>query len=66
MVYKLIEYDDNHMMKLSEGKTVFPGKKKIYRIYKDHQFSFDLVTKWNEKIGKLIILEKGSQIKIRN
>ncbi len=60
MVYKLIEYDDKYMMKLSEGKTVFPGRKKIYRIIKDHKFSFDLVTRWDENIGKYLILEKGS------
>ena len=34
-VYKLVEYDNQPVMKLSEGKATLPGPKQVFRVYDD-------------------------------
>ncbi len=42
--YKLVEYDGEAKMKLSEGKQNLPGRKKVVRIYKNGKFLKDIVS----------------------
>jgi len=52
-VYKLVEFNGRPVMKTSSGKTMFPGRKQIYR-----QREKDLITLWNEKAEGEPLLEK--------
>jgi nicotinate phosphoribosyltransferase len=43
-VYKLQEYAGIPRRKISEGKKTWPGRKQVYRYYKENKMSYDVVT----------------------
>ncbi|MFW9876175.1 MAG: nicotinate phosphoribosyltransferase [Candidatus Thorarchaeota archaeon] len=48
-VYKLIEYNENPKIKISEEKITYPGIKQVYRIYdKDGKFKEDILALYDE------------------
>jgi nicotinate phosphoribosyltransferase len=68
-VYKLIEYNGNPKIKISEEKITYPGKKQIYRIYDEHGiFKEDFLTlddnipPQNSEALLFPIMEKGHLI----
>ncbi len=48
--YKLVEYDGKPKMKFSSGKMTLPGRKQIFRKYKDGKFEKDTIALHDEKI----------------
>ena len=67
-VYKLIEYNKNPKIKLSENKITFPGQKQVYRVYNNEKFVEDILTLKSESppeknIPLLIpVMKKGKLI----
>jgi len=47
--YKLVEYAQKPRLKLSSEKEIFPGRKQIYRKFKEGQMQNDLITHEDEK-----------------
>jgi len=51
MAYKLVEYNDRSVLKLSLGKESWPGRKQAYRLHDDRgQFAGDVVALRDEPI----------------
>ncbi|MEM3556085.1 MAG: nicotinate phosphoribosyltransferase [Candidatus Micrarchaeia archaeon] len=70
--YKLVELRDERgnelpRMKLSTGKVTLPGKKQIYRFYRNKLYSHDVIALEEEKLNgeKLLVkfMEKGKVTK---
>ena len=68
-VYKLIEYNNQPKIKISEDKLTYPGKKQIYRIYtKQGEFKDDILLLENEPEPSnseallIPVMKKGSLI----
>lgn len=49
--YKLVEYDDRPVLKLSKGKESWPGKKQVFRFADGAQLSGDVVALRDEQIA---------------
>lgn len=57
-VYKLVEDEDGAKIKLSSGKTTYPGAKQVYRLHNaDGTFSHDLLALDAEASGGMPLLE---------
>ena len=53
IAYKLVEYDDRPVLKLSTGKVSLPGKKQIFRIGdKQGPLQKDIITLRGENVGE--------------
>ncbi len=66
VVYKLAELRDNNSVlytaKLTPGKESYPGKKQVFRVFKDGKMSHDVVGLEDEKLGEPLlkkVMEKG-------
>jgi len=48
-VYKLVEYNGQPRRKLSEGKATWPGRKQVFRQYRDNGWmEIDTITLWDD------------------
>jgi len=68
-VYKLIEYNEQPKIKISEEKLTYPGKKQIYRIYNERGFfKEDILMLDDDEVPQnseallIPIMEKGNLI----
>jgi nicotinate phosphoribosyltransferase len=50
IAYKLVEYKDRSVLKLSPGKISLPGKKQVFRI-SDHQLHKDIIALRDETVA---------------
>jgi len=50
IAYKLVEYNDRSVLKLSPGKISLPGKKQVFRI-SDHQLHKDIIALRDETVA---------------
>jgi nicotinate phosphoribosyltransferase len=50
MAYKLVEYDNRPVLKLSTGKASWPGRKQVFRFYNDGRLARDVIGLRDEKI----------------
>jgi nicotinate phosphoribosyltransferase len=59
MSYKLVEYDNRPVLKLSTGKVSCPGKKQIFRLLNDSgKFARDLIARRDENLpGERLLKE---------
>jgi nicotinate phosphoribosyltransferase len=49
-VYKLVEYGGQPRRKCSEGKATWPGRKQVFRQYRDNgQMEGDVITAWGDQ-----------------
>jgi nicotinate phosphoribosyltransferase len=59
IVYKMAELREGHeitqVMKLSESKQSLPGRKQIFRLYKNGKMTNDIIGLENEKLGKKLL-----------
>jgi nicotinate phosphoribosyltransferase len=61
-VYKLVEIDDIPTMKQSPGKKTYPGKKQIFRQFKNGKFDRDMLGLATEDKGLLqLFMDKGNR-----
>jgi len=52
MAYKLVEFDDRSVLKLSTGKESWPGKKQVFRVHDDQdQLCGDVIALRGEEIA---------------
>jgi nicotinate phosphoribosyltransferase len=58
-VYKLVEIDDLPTMKKSPDKMTYPGKKQIFRQFKDGRFTEDILGLASEGNGLLRLVMSG-------
>jgi len=67
MAYKLVEYADRPVLKLSTGKQSLPGKKQVFRVRDGNRLSKDIVDRRKEmQPGEPLlvqVMEKGKRIK---
>ena len=62
-VYKLVEIDNIPTMKRSTDKMTYPGKKQIFRQFKDGQFTGDTLGLASEGTGLLeLVMSKGDRL----
>ena len=62
-VYKLVEIDNIPTMKRSTDKMTYPGKKQIFRQFKDGQFTGDILGLATEGVGLLeLVINQGTRI----
>jgi len=57
-VYKLAEYEHQPKMKLSTEKSTLPGRKQVYRQFKDGLAAGDVIGLWEEKLAGQSLLVK--------
>ncbi len=57
-VYKLVEDEYGFKIKTSPGKITLPGKKQVYRIYKNGIMEKDIIALENEKCEGIPLLKK--------
>ncbi|MDH3445890.1 MAG: nicotinate phosphoribosyltransferase, partial [Deltaproteobacteria bacterium] len=60
MAYKMVQYNDRSVLKLSMGKASWPGKKQVFRVQGDDgKFSGDVVALRGEEIpeGKALLTQ---------
>jgi len=50
MAYKLVEYGGKGRFKLSSGKTVYPGRKQVFREIQDSRFRGDTIGRFEEQL----------------
>ncbi len=66
MAYKLVEYDNMPVLKLSSGKINIPSSKQIFRTYLGGQFKKDIIGLRNENLeGEKIltkVMENGKRL----
>ncbi len=55
--YKLVQYDDRPVMKLSSKKTYLPSKKQVFRNFENGYFQEDTIGLSNEDLGKPMLKE---------
>jgi nicotinate phosphoribosyltransferase len=51
MAYKLVEYDGRPRMKLSTDKTIYPGRKQVFRLSEGGEMSRDVIDVSGEEPG---------------
>ena len=66
--YKLVEYDNEPVMKFSKGKVTLPFKKQVYRFYEDGKLKRDIICRYDEQLedGKPLLkkyMENGKTIR---
>lgn len=61
IAYKLVEYDNNPVLKLSSGKQNIPSSKQIFRTSFEGQFKEDIIGLRDEKLEGEKLLEKVMQ-----
>ena len=49
--YKLVEYENHPVLKLSSGKASWPGKKQVFRQVRDGQMERDIIALRDEGLG---------------
>lgn len=68
VVYKICEIQDGKkikpLAKLAENKISYPGKKNVYRIYKNNIMQKDIIGLEGEKIGKPLLIKMISKGKL--
>jgi nicotinate phosphoribosyltransferase len=68
-VYKLQEYAGRPRRKRSEGKATWPGRKQVYRQYRDDTIAVDIVTLEGDRLAGQTLLEpmmlRGARIEPR-
>jgi nicotinate phosphoribosyltransferase len=57
IAYKLVEYDDRPVLKLSTGKKTLAGKKQVFRHREGNRFVKDFITMREENTGGESLLE---------
>jgi nicotinate phosphoribosyltransferase len=66
MAYKLVEYAGRGRFKLSRSKTVYPGRKQVFRQIRDSRMAGDVIGGFDEKLPGVPLLRPamlGGQIK---
>jgi nicotinate phosphoribosyltransferase len=57
MAYKLVEYDNQPRMKLSDQKTFCPGRKQVFRRYEDNRMVEDVIGRYDEPLDGYPLLQ---------
>lgn len=55
--YKLVEYNDRPVIKLSRKKITVPYKKQIYRLYRNNRIFKDIIAHYDEQIEGVKLLK---------
>ncbi|HIE59264.1 MAG TPA: nicotinate phosphoribosyltransferase [Persephonella sp.] len=50
--YKLVQYNDRPVMKLSSKKIYLPSKKQVFRSFENEYFKEDIIGLFDERLGK--------------
>jgi nicotinate phosphoribosyltransferase len=61
MAYKLVEYEGRPRTKLSSSKTIFPGRKQLFRYEQDERFSHDLLAPFDSEQEGTPLLQQVMQ-----
>jgi len=56
MAYKLVEYAGRGRCKLSFGKTIYPGRKQVFRRIRDSRFAGDTIGRADEQLPGIPLL----------
>ncbi|MGA2716051.1 MAG: nicotinate phosphoribosyltransferase [Bryobacteraceae bacterium] len=56
MAYKLVEYAGKGRFKLSRGKTLYPGRKQVFRQIRDSHMAGDAIGRFDESLPGLPLL----------
>lgn len=56
MAYKLVEYAGKGRFKLSSGKTIYPGRKQVFRRIRDSRFAGDTIGRADEQLPGVPLL----------
>ena len=66
IAYKLVQYDERPVLKLSSGKKTLVAEKQVFRLGNDHHLEKDIIGRRDEKMKGQVLLEpvmkKGNRL----